>query len=250
MKLALWGGALALLVACGGTAVIDVDSGSGGSGSGAMGSGAGAPGPGSSSTTTSAGGSTGECTSFVPCCHDITGEELPYLCDEQGQPYCPAGASFSMDGQCLPATACLHVGDCGSNGWCDFPDDTCGLNEPGTCKPRPQGCNDIYAPVCVCNGTVAGNQCDGESAGLDIDVNGGCMPPGGHFACGGLFCVEGFSYCRHEVSDVDGIPDTFQCVNLPPHCTNMPSCTCVQNEPCSNLCEDNGGNLTLTCPGG
>ncbi len=141
---------------------------------------------------------------------------------------------------------------CGADEYCDYQDDRCGADDgTGVCTPKPQGCPDIYMPVCACDGTVAGNACDANSQGQDISVLGGCTAPDGMFACGAGFCDKATSYCQRTTSDVGGYPDSFTCAPLPDACAGgAPTCACLAAEPCGNMCVEADGGLTLTCPGG
>ncbi len=141
---------------------------------------------------------------------------------------------------------------CAADEYCDFPDDLCGgADGSGVCKPRPEGCNNIYQPVCTCDGTVAGNDCDAYSQGLDVSILGGCTPPDGMFACGVGFCDKAMFYCRKTLSDVGGYPDSYECQALPAGCAGgAPTCACLADQPCSDMCAEADGGVTLTCPGG
>jgi hypothetical protein len=71
------------------------------------------------------------------------------------------------------------------------------------------------------------------------------------FDCGTSHCKGGREYCRHSISDVGSIPDTFECIALPDACGDTPTCACVAEAPCGGLCEASAaGDLTVTCPGG
>lgn len=167
-------------------------------------------------------------------------------------PQCPSGSSWpAAGGTCeAPGDECSQQKPCPQGFWCDYPDNRCGDGQPGECKPSPNGCDLLYAPVCGCDGTVHGNDCGAMTAGVDINSNGGCMPPQDTFECGHLFCLDG-SYCRISISDVGGVPDGYSCELLPMACGSTASCACLANEPCGSFCElDAGGNATLTCPGG
>ncbi|HZS37516.1 MAG TPA: Kazal-type serine protease inhibitor family protein [Polyangia bacterium] len=49
-----------------------------------------------------------------------------------------------------------------------------GADLPGTCKPTPQLCYDIYQPVCGCDGKTYGNDCNRLAAGVQLDHKGAC----------------------------------------------------------------------------
>lgn len=144
---------------------------------------------------------------------------------------------------------------CAADQFCDFGRDTCGASdETGTCRPRPLGCPDVFDPVCGCDGTVHGNGCDANAAGVDVDANGNCAPQIGSFACGFRFCDLATEYCQRATSDIGGEPDAFSCRPIPGSCSVNPSCACLvtAGEPCADLfCEgDAAGGLQVTCPGG
>ena len=138
---------------------------------------------------------------------------------------------------------------CGEAEYCDWPTNLCGgRGEEGACEARPDGCDLLYAPVCGCDGQVYGSACAAQSAGVDVNADGGCLAPEGYAACGFRFCDAASEYCRVSVSDVVGFPDGFECVPLPEGCAPA-TCACLEGEPCAEICEEEGG-LVVICPGG
>ena len=141
---------------------------------------------------------------------------------------------------------------CNPTQFCNYPDDSCGGNDGlGTCEDKPNGCPDVYDPVCACDGMVYGNACEAEAAGVDVSLLGGCAPPDGAFPCGSGFCDSASEFCQVQISDVANEPNTYGCNPLPANC-QVPdaTCGCLADLPCANMCEQTDGGFTLTCPDG
>jgi hypothetical protein len=142
---------------------------------------------------------------------------------------------------------------CASTDWCNYQPSQCGGDDStGVCELKPNACDDIYQPVCACDGNVHGNECDAQLAGVDLNLLGGCEPPDPQlFSCGAWFCSRAADYCRRSISDVVGMDDDFVCVAQPVGCGNVATCDCLGDEPCGTECagEPDTG-LTVTCPGG
>jgi len=150
-------------------------------------------------------------------------------------------------------TACITHLDpaCGPTEYCDFPDNLCGMGEAGVCTARPTMCSDEFASSCACNGLVYMNGCAGMEEGFDLDNNGACTPPAETFTCGSRVCRLAMEYCVIQVSDIGGEPDTYGCEMLPASCSGSADCSCFDaGVACADMCAVDGGNFTLTCPGG
>ena len=143
----------------------------------------------------------GECT---------TGPCAPM--DARGEGLCDAFFGYAWNGSsCTGLSGCSCVGtDCGSTfdslegcegtyaacigdtcgtiaglvcrggNYCDFggPGGGCGFaDEGGVCRPVPTACPDVYSPVCGCDGTTYGNECEAHAAGTDAYYTGECTTP-------------------------------------------------------------------------
>lgn len=145
---------------------------------------------------------------------------------------------------------------CASDAFCDYPSDECGGDDrQGECAPRPTDCPAVDEPTCGCDGSIYGNACAANAAGVDVSV-GGCTPPPGDFACGPGFCALASEACFQSANDVAEPPPFFyNCGDLPPACDQVavPSCVCAQSAAtnCGGSCEDViGGGVIIHCPGG
>ena len=137
---------------------------------------------------------------------------------------------------------------------CDFGRNGCGFDDgTGICRTRPSDCNDLFAPVCGCDGLVYSNECDANAAGTDVNAAGGCPLEPGQFSCGFRVCDLGSTYCQRIGSDIGGEPDGFSCNGIPASCPSPADCACLQaaNEPCASQCDGDGSTgLIVTCLGG
>lgn len=93
--------------------------------------------------------------------------------------YTDRSACLSAHSSCgTTSTGCggFTGATCGASEWCDYPEGAfCGAADAGgACRPRPDACPDIWAPVCGCNGVTYSNECDAQSAGQDVASPGEC----------------------------------------------------------------------------
>lgn len=64
---------------------------------------------------------------------------------------------------------------CGQGYYCDWADDSCGaLDQTGVCRPVPDACMPVEAPVCGCDGAPYANECAASQARTDVSAGGGC----------------------------------------------------------------------------
>ena len=138
---------------------------------------------------------------------------------------------------------------CSTSDVCIWMDKSCGAADgTGICQPRPQGCPDIYDPVCACDGMVYSSECDAQAAGADVSVYGNCTPPTGLFKCGWRFCQLGSTYCEAVIGGAFGNPGQYTCQPLPSSCGNSASCACLSGVTCGAMCQGSASaGLTVTC---
>lgn len=79
---------------------------------------------------------------------------------------------------CAPGTACgARAGaTCSESEYCAYePGAYCGAADAqAVCKPRPEACDDLLAPVCGCDGTTYPNACSANAAGQGVNETGDC----------------------------------------------------------------------------
>jgi hypothetical protein len=109
-------------------------------------------------------------------------------------------ATFSSEEACEAAyVSCLEPlcgtrggVTCSSRQYCDFGGGACGFaDEGGVCRPRPTACDDVFAPVCGCDGMTYSNACEAQAAGTEWLYAGMC---GSRMDCRVTGCGRG-TYC-------------------------------------------------------
>jgi len=126
---------------------------------------------------------------------DQTGicEDIPEFCPEIFAPVCGcddqtydnecfangAGVSVASEGACdeIVVRECggLQGLQCDEGEFCNFSDAGCGAaDELGFCEVIPEACDDVFDPVCGCDGETYSNACEASAAGVSVASEGAC----------------------------------------------------------------------------
>ncbi len=123
---------------------------------------------------------------------------------------------------------------CSDAEYCAYqPGQFCGAADASsTCEPRPEVCNEIFAPVCGCDGNTYGNSCEAAAAGTGVSTEGECppVPPGGF--CGGIAGIQ----CPEGQLSVDDANDDCDPDLGGADCGGV--CILEPEEPAGDTCED------------
>lgn len=137
---------------------------SGSAGTGAGGSATGGTSPGGSSNGGDAGAS-GSCAE---------GATMPLDCNTCE---CQGGVWACTTIACQTKGCGARLGDtCSATEYCAYmPGELCGgADAESTCEPRPEGCPDIYMPVCGCDRMNYPSACDAAQHGQGVLQTGNC----------------------------------------------------------------------------
>ena len=133
------------------------------------------------------------CDAFEGMCmvSDVQGEcvPLPEVCNRQFDPVCGCdGVTYSNDcerlrarvskdhdGECRPVCGGIAGIACDEGSLCDLPEGMCaGADFFGECVPIPPACDDVFDPVCGCDGVTYANDCERQRVGVAKSHDGEC----------------------------------------------------------------------------
>jgi hypothetical protein len=172
-----------------------------------------------------------------------------------------AGAWLKHYGPC-EAMECYEndpTGVCGPEQFCEGPVDACGSGMAGSCMNRQTSC-DIYDPMCGCDGTTYGNDCErqamgvwlrhpGECGGTTLDCEAVYLPDGTFFmdTCTfPEFCELPPGSCPgNSAADPSNIIFTGICVD-PNDCNTVPL-PCVTMDVSGDVCSCDNRRFPSDC---
>jgi len=181
-----------------------------------------------------------------------TGTTDGSICTEPEPESMECGSCSCINGlwACDPCVDPPEIGDecspgypCGSDAYCDYPDDLCGDGVSGTCVAAPEGCDpggDQY--FCGCSGELELNECSLAIDESDVSIQEDCVSEELR-ACGALYCATDYP-CVTYVPE-EGEP-TKECGGLTTACELDCDCLLEEHPECTE-CAVEDDRLVVSC---
>jgi len=194
------------------------------------------------------------------CCCDFQGvcTPIPGGCPAHIDPVCGCdGVTYSNECEADRAGVSVdYYGPCGEvcggitgqpcddpNEFCKLPPGSCCCDFQGICTPIPNGCPDVWDPVCGCDGQTYGNECEADMAAVSVDHQGPCEQVCGGIA--GIPCNNPGEFCKLPIGscccDFQGL-----CTPIPTGCPDVwdPVCGC-DGVTYGNECEADAAAISI-----
>lgn len=155
-----------------------------------------------------------------------------------------AGVQIDHAGPCETICGTAIGLQCTDGEFCKYPIGTCDIvDNAGVCVAIPQGCPDVWDPVCGCDGMTYGNACEADAVGVSLAYEGECENVCGGFA--GIPC-EDDEFCKYPIGECHISDNLGSCVEIPQACPDVwdPVCGC-DGVTYGNVCEADAAGMSL-----
>ncbi len=145
-------------------------------------------------------------------------------------------------------STCTSASECASTDYCAIQAGACLTPKSlGFCKPKPDACSEVLAPVCGCDGVSYPNACEASLAGVAVASNGQCGAN-----CGGVSAAKCGSdqFCDFEIGLCSQSNPTGTCKSAPNSCPDLiaPVCGC-DGKTYDNACKASQSQVSVANDG-